>query len=137
MTAFVTTTIFLCISYILYHELRNIEDTILSIFSLVMLWLLLRTQIPIEWWKTGHYNICFWDLSLGLLIVTATIRMMENICQWVWTKTREQREQFMDLVKHIALEVWQDKLLSFTLISILILYVASMIKIFLNGGTKF
>lgn len=126
MTIFVTIAIFLCISRIVYCELRTIERTIYWGVLIAALWVLLRFQIPLHWCVIGGFSISFWDLSIGLLVLTSVFCLV----QYVWegmTKIRKRLWTFIELLDVYIKEVWQDKLFAFTLIAIIILYVVSII----------
>ena len=151
MTIFITIAIFLCISYILYCELKNLESIVYWGVLVVTLWGLLHLQMPLQWWMIGNLSICFWDLSIGLLVLTSVFCLFRHI----WVETIMMRKELQNLVESFGAyikdvwqdklirkklwnlveplgvyinDVWQDKLFAFTLIAILVLYVASIIS---------
>lgn len=127
MTIFITIAIFLCISYILYCELKNLESIVYWGVLVVTLWGLLHLQMPLQWWMIGNLSICFWDLSIGLLVLTSVFCLFRHI----WVETIMMRKELWNLVEPLGVyinDVWQDKLFAFTLIAILVLYVASIIS---------
>ena len=151
MTIFITIAVFLCISYILYCELKNLESIVYWGVLVVTLWGLLHLQMPLQWWMIGNLSICFWDLSIGLLVLTSVFCLFRHI----WVETIMMRKELWNLVESFGAyikdvwqdklirkklwnlveplgvyinDVWQDKLFAFTLIAILVLYVASIIS---------
>lgn len=120
----ITIAMFLCISHILYYELEDIESIVCSSFFLTAVWLILRTQMPIPWWTFENFSIEFWDLSFGLLALTATYRMVIEFILWLWSCSI----QFRMALQEIAKEIWEDNLLSWTLIILLMLYMILMFE---------
>lgn len=127
MLPFTTISMFLCISYILYCELRNFESIVLTGGAIFATWLLLHFQCPMPWWTIGCVSIGFWDLSLGLLAITTGYRMMFKL----WGETASLREAFIGRFAPLCLtikEIWQDKLYRYTLIILLLLYLYILIN---------
>lgn len=89
MTIFITIAIFLCISYILYCELKNLESIVYWGVLVVTLWGLLHLQMPLQWWMIGNLSICFWDLSIGLLVLTSVFCLFRHI----WVETIMMRKE--------------------------------------------
>lgn len=110
MTIFITIAIFLCISYILYCELKNLESIVYWGVLVVTLWGLLHLQMPLQWWMIGNLSICFWDLSIGLLVLTSVFCLFRHI----WVETIMMRKELWNLVESFGAyikDVWQDKLI--------------------------
>lgn len=89
MTIFITIAIFLCISYILYCELKNLESIVYWGVLVVTLWGLLHLQMLLQWWMIGNLSICFWDLSIGLLVLTSVFCLFRHI----WVETIMMRKE--------------------------------------------
>lgn len=121
---FITVAMFLCLSYLLYCELKDIEGIVCSSFVLTVIWLLLRMAVQIAWCRVGNIAVSFWDLSIGLLVLTASFCLLKMFLRWLMAFTSNMRKRLID----IALEIGQDKLLAYTLLSLLLLYAASLLK---------
>ena len=67
MTIFITIAIFLCISYILYCELKNLESIVYWGVLVVTLWGLLHLQMPlhVDDWKPFYLLLGFIYRSIG------------------------------------------------------------------------
>lgn len=108
MTIFITIAIFLCISYILYCELKNLESIVYWGVLVVTLWGLLHLQMPLQWWMIGNLSICFWDLSIGLLVLTSVFCLFRHI----WVETIMMRKELWNLVESFGAyikDVWQGQ----------------------------
>lgn len=110
MTIFITIAIFLCISYILYCELRTLESIVYWGVLIAALWGLLHFQTPLQWWMIGNFSVSFWDLSIGLLALTSVFCLFRHI----WVETTMMRKELWNLVESFGAyikDVWQDKLI--------------------------
>lgn len=127
MLDFITIAIFLCISYILYYELKDIESMVLSSFVISAVWLLFHFKLPILFWNVGQISIGFWDLSLGMLTITSVYRLIQEI----WIETSCSRKKITKKLRPLHLittDIWEDKLFRNTLIALIVLYVITLIK---------
>lgn len=126
MWAFITLAMFLCISYILYQELKDFESRVLSVFIIPAVWLLLHFKFPISCWTIGHFSIGFWELSLAPLAITSVYRLIQEI----WIETNCLRKKIIRKLKPLFLiirDIRQDKLFRNTLIALIALYVIIML----------
>lgn len=131
MWAFITLAMFLCVSYILYQELKDFESKFLSVFIISAAWLLLHFKLPMPCWTVGQLSIGFWDLSIGMLAITSVYRLIQEI----WIETSRLRKKIIRKLKPLFLsiaDIWQDKLFRNTLIALIVLYVIAMVKILLK-----
>lgn len=124
MQVFVTIAMFLCISRLVYSELRNIESIVCTGVCLLAAWLLFRYNIPIPMLIIGGLTADFWDLSSGMLTIVVFYSLLCRMLYWVWICTVQHRK----ILIRIAIEIWQDKLFSFILFSLLVLYVSILLK---------
>ena len=129
MWAFITLAMFLCVSYILYQELKDFESKFLSVFIISAAWLLLHFKLPMPCWTVGQLSIGFWDLSIGMLAITSVYRLIQEI----WIKTICSRKKIIRKLKSLFLililrDIRQDKLFRNTLIALIELYVIIMLK---------
>lgn len=129
MWAFITLAMFLCVSYILYQELKDFESKFLSVFIISAAWLLLHFKLPMPCWTVGQLSIGFWDLSIGMLAITSVYRLTQEI----WIKTICSRKKIIRKLKSLFLililrDIRQDKLFRNTLIALIALYVIIMLK---------
>lgn len=128
MLIFTTVAMFLCISYILYQELKDFESIVLSVFIISAAWQLLHFRLPLSCWTIGPLSIGFWDLSLGMLTITSVYKLIQEI----WIETSCLRKKIIRKLKPLFLiirDIRQDKLFCNTLIALIALYVITMIKI--------
>ena len=126
MLIFTTVAMFLCISYILYQELKDFGSIVLSVFIISAAWLLLHFKFPLSCWTIGHLSIGFWDLSLGMLAITSVYRLIQEI----WIETSCLRKKIIRKLKPLFLimrDIRQDKLFRNTLIALIALYVIIML----------
>lgn len=131
MWEFITLAMFLCISYILYQELKGFESKVLSVFIISVAWLLLHFKFPMPCWTIGHFSIGFWDLSLGMLAITSVYRLIQEI----WLETSCSRKKIIRKLNPLFLiiaDIRQDKLFRNTLIVLIVLYVITTVKILLK-----
>lgn len=133
MWAFITLAMFLCVSYILYQELKDFESITLSVFIISAAWFLLHFKLPMLCWTVGQLSIGFWDLSLGVLAITSVCRLIQKI----WIETSCLRKKIIRKLKSLFLililrDIRQDKLFRNTLIVLFVLYVITMVKILLK-----
>lgn len=128
MLIFTTVAMFLCISYILYQELKDFESIVLSVFIISAAWQLLHFRLPLSCWTIGHLSIGFWDLSLVMLAITSLYRLIQEI--WIETSCSRKKiiRKYEPLLLVIA-DIRQDKLFRNTLIALIVLYV---IIVFIN-----
>lgn len=139
MEVFVTIAMFLCISYLVHSELKNVEDEMCTEFCLLIAWALCRYILPIPLLDMGFLSISFWDLSLGMLTIMVFYCLLQkmfggmHISPWkrltkmfccIWTYSINACKT----IRGIAIEILQDKLLFYTMLSLLLLYVAIMLK---------
>ena len=124
MGVFVTIAMFLCISYLVYSELKNVEDEVCTEFCLLIAWALCRYILPIPLLYMRFLSISFWDLSLGMLTIMVFYCLLQRMFCWIWECSLNARKT----AKGIAIEILQDKLLFYTLQSLLLLYAAIMLK---------
>lgn len=130
---------FLCISYLVHSELKNVEDEVCSESCLLIAWALCRYILPIPLLNMGFLSISFWDLSLGMLTIMVFYCLLKRMfgvmhkSSWkrltkmfccIWTYSINACKT----TKCIAIEILQDKLLFYTMLSLLLLYVAMMLK---------
>lgn len=126
MLIFTTVAMFLCVSYILYQELKDFESKVLSVFIMSAAWLLLHFKFPLSCWTIGHLSIGFWDLSLGMLAITSVYRLIQEI----WIETSCSRKKMIRKLKPLFLiirDIRQDNLFRNTLIALIALYVIIML----------
>lgn len=122
----VTISMFLCISYILYQELKDFESKVLSSFVLLAVWLFLRCTLPMPCWTVWQLSIGFWDLSLGMPAITSVYRLIQEI----WIETSCLRKKMIRKLYPLFLvirDIRQDKLFRNTLIALIVLYVVIML----------
>lgn len=125
MWAFITLAMFLCVSHILYQELKDFESIVLSVFIISAAWLLLHFKLPLSCWTIGCLSVGFWELSFGLLAITSVYRLIEEI----WIETSCLRKKIIRKLKPLFLilrDIRQDKLFRNTLIALIALYVIIM-----------
>ena len=131
MWIFITIAMFLCISYILYQELKDFESKVLSVFLISAAWLLLHAKLPMSCWIIGQISIGFWDLSFGMLTITSVYKLIQEI----WIETSSSRKKIIRKLNPLFLliaDIRQDKLFRNTLIVLIVLYVITMVKILLK-----
>lgn len=131
MSIFTTVAMFLCISYILYQELKDFESKVLSVFIISVAWLLLHFKFPVSCWTVGQLSIGFWDLSLGMLIITSVYQLIREI----WIESSCSRKMIINRLRPLHLiitDIWEDKLFRHTLIALMVLYVIIMVKIIMK-----
>ncbi len=127
MLVFVAVSIFLCISYLLYCELKSLEDKFISVFVLSIMWLWFRFELPLEQLKVGAFHIAFGDFSLGMLTITAIYSFAKEI--WIETVClRKKIRKWLNPIYAIAKDIYHDHLFIFTLIALMIIYLAIMIQ---------
>lgn len=126
MLIFTTIAMFLCISYILYQELKDFESMALSVFIILAAWLLLHFKPPMSCWTVGQITVGFWDLSLGMLAITSFCRLIQEI----WIETSNSRKKIIRKLKpffFIIADIRQDKLFRNTLIALVVVYMMIII----------
>lgn len=123
---------FLCISRMLYCEIVSGESIMLFGIIIFITWLWLRSLYPLLWWPIGCASINFWDLTLGMLLITSGYKLIQKILKKICDLCKSFVEKLQPLYMCIRInlkDIWQDKIFRYTLSLLIIFYIVIMIRL--------